>query len=86
MDMASDSVKAFVKKMNRDNKFADRILQAVNDACILIAKEEGISITTQELDEALCILNDEQLDSVADGFGLARIQVKGEGPAEKPLN
>ena len=84
--MASDPVKAFVKKMNRDNKFADKILQAVNDACIIIAKEEGINITAQELDEALCILNDEQLDHVTDGFGLTRIQVNDEGPADKPLN
>ena len=56
--MATESVNAFIKKMNTDNKFADKVLQSVNDACIIVAKEEGIHITAEELNDALDMLND----------------------------
>lgn len=85
--MSQESVKVFIKKMNSDKTFVNKISKAVSDTCVVIAKEEGIDITEEELQDAFDLLNDEQLDKVVGGFGLAQgVNVNGVAFANHPIN
>ena len=68
--MSEEQLKAFLEKVKSDTSLQEK-LKAADDAEAVaeIAKEAGFSISADDLKNAQSDLSDEELDSVAGGFG-----------------
>ena len=68
--MSKDQLKAFLEKVKGDTSLQEKLKAASDaDAVVSIAKEEGFSISADDLKNAQSELSDEDLEGVAGGTG-----------------
>ena len=68
--MSEEQLKAFIAKVQGDTSLQEKLKAASDaDAVVSIAKEEGFSISAEDLKNARAEISDEELESVAGGFG-----------------
>ena len=66
--MSKDQLKAFLEKVKGDTSLQEKLKAASDaDAVVSIAKEEGFSISVDDLKNAQSELSDEELEGVAGG-------------------
>jgi predicted ribosomally synthesized peptide with nif11-like leader len=68
--MSIEAAKAFIEKVKTDAELAKKVKEAEDaDSKLQIAKQEGFEFTAQEAKQVQEELTDEDLDSVAGGWG-----------------
>ena len=66
--MSEEQLKAFIAKAKDDQSIQEKLKEAKTaDAVVSIAKEEGFSISVDDLKNAQSELSDEELEGVAGG-------------------
>ena len=66
--MSTEQLKAFLEKVKADTSLQEKLKAASDaDAVVAIAKEEGFSISADDLTKAQSELSDEELEGVAGG-------------------
>ena len=66
--MSEEQLKAFLEKVKADTSLQEKLKAASDaDAVVSIAKEEGFSISVDDLKNAQSELSDEELEGVAGG-------------------
>ena len=66
--MSEEQLKAFLEKLQGDTSLQEKLKAASDaDAVVSIAKEEGFSISVDDLKNAQSELSDEELEGVAGG-------------------
>ena len=66
--MSEQQLKAFLEKLQGDTSLQEKLKAASDaDAVVSIAKEEGFSISVDDLKNAQSELSDEELEGVAGG-------------------
>ena len=66
--MSEEQLKAFIAKVKADTSLQERLKAAADaDAVVSIAKEEGFSISADDLKNAQFEISEEELDGVAGG-------------------
>ena len=66
--MSEEQLKAFLEKVKADTSLQEKLKAASDaDAVVSIAKEEGFSISIDDLTKAQSELSDEELEGVAGG-------------------
>ena len=66
--MSEEQLKAFIAKAKDDQSIQEKLKEAKTaDAVVSIAKEEGFSISVDDLKNAQSGLSDEELEGVAGG-------------------
>ena len=67
--MSEEQFKAFLEKVKGDTSLQEQLKAAGDaDAVVSIAKEEGFSISADDLKKAQSDISDEELEGVAGGF------------------
>ncbi len=67
--MSEEQLKAFIEKVKADTSLQEKLKAASDaDAVVSIAKEEGFSISADDLKNAQSEISDEELEDVAGGF------------------
>ena len=67
--MSEKQFKAFLEKVKDDTSLQEQLKAAGDaDAVVSIAKEEGFSISADDLKKAQSDISDEELEGVAGGF------------------
>ena len=81
--MSEEQLKAFIEKVQSDTNLQEKLKAASNpDAVVSIAKEEGFSISADDLKKAQSELSDEELEGpVHGGTGSDGTQCTCYGPA-----
>jgi len=68
--MSEEQLKAFIAKVQGDTSLQEQLKAAADtDAVLAIAKEAGFSISVDDINKAQSELSEEELESVAGGFG-----------------
>ena len=68
--MSEEQLKAFLEKVKGDTRLQEELKAASDaDAVVSLAKEEGFSISVDDLKNAQSELSDEDLEGVAGGGG-----------------
>ena len=66
--MSEEQLKAFLEKLKADTSLQEKLKAASDaDAVVSLAKEEGFSISVDDLKNAQSELSDEELEGVAGG-------------------
>ena len=66
--MSEEQLKAFLEKLKADTSLQEKLKAASDaDAVVSLAKEEGFSISVDDLKNAQSKLSDEELEGVAGG-------------------
>ena len=66
--MSEEQLKAFLEKVQGDTSLQEKLKAASDaDAAVSLAKEEGFSISVDDLKNAQSELSDEELEGVAGG-------------------
>ena len=66
--MSAEQLKAFLEKVKSDTSLQEKLKAAGDaDAVVSLAKEEGFSISADDLKNAQSELSEEELESVAGG-------------------
>ena len=66
--MSEEQLKAFLEKVKADTSLQERLKAAADaDAVVSIAKEEGFSISVDDLKNAQSEVSEEELEGVAGG-------------------
>ena len=66
--MSEEQLKAFLEKVQGDTSLQERLKAAADaDAVVSVAKEEGFSISADDLKNAQSELSDEEVEGVAGG-------------------
>ena len=66
--MSDEQLKAFLEKVKGDTSLQEKLKAASDvDAVVSLAKEEGFSISVDDLKNAQSELSDEELEGVAGG-------------------
>ena len=66
--MSEEQLKAFLEKVKGDTSLQEKLKAASDvDAVVSLAKEEGFSISVDDLKNAQSKLSDEELEGVAGG-------------------
>ena len=66
--MSEEQLKAFLEKLKADTSLQEKLKAASDaDAAVSLAKEEGFSISVDDLKNAQSELSDEELEGVAGG-------------------
>ena len=66
--MPEEQLKAFLEKVKADTNLQEKLKAAADaDAVLAIAKEEGFSISTDDLNKALTEISDEELELATGG-------------------
>ena len=68
--MSEEQLKAFLEKVKADTNLQEKLKTASDaDAVVSLAKEEGFSISVDDLKNAQSKLSDEELEGMAAGGG-----------------
>ena len=68
--MSEEQLKAFLEKVKSDTSLQEKLKAASDaDAVVSLAKEEGFSISVDDLKNAQSKLSDEELEGMAAGGG-----------------
>ncbi|MEI6842120.1 MAG: Nif11-like leader peptide family natural product precursor [Methanomicrobiales archaeon] len=65
--MSLDSAQAFIKKLQTDKEFSDRIQDGIDEERKNIIAKAGFDFTNEELKQATQVLSDEELRSISGG-------------------
>ena len=65
--MSEEQLKAFLEKVKADTSLQEKLKAADIDAVVSIAKEEGFSISADDLKKAQSEVSEEELEGVAGG-------------------
>ncbi len=65
--MSLDSAQAFIKKLQTDKEFSDRIQDGIDKERKNIIAKAGFDFTNEELKQATQVLSDEELRSISGG-------------------
>lgn len=67
--MSIESAKTFIERMNTDEEFAKKIVEATTaESRMELMHGEGYSATAEEIGQAIGELTDDELDLVTGGF------------------
>ena len=67
--MSEEQLKAFIEKVQGDDSLQEKLKAAADaDAVVSVAKEEGFSISADDLKNAQSEISEEELEGVAGGF------------------
>ena len=85
--MSDEQLKAFLEKVKGNNSLREK-LKTVSDSDVVlaIAKEDGFSISADDLKNAQSEISEEELEGVAGGNCSGRVAHCTQGPVSHPMN
>ena len=85
--MSEEQLKAFLEKVEGNTSFQEKLKAAADsDVVLAIAKEDGFSVSADDLKNAQSEISEEELEGVAGGNCSGRVAHCTQGPVSHPMN